>query len=62
MPSKVGRLSLMLSSDDQQIAHLKQEIVRVQRERLLASIEAARVIKEEGERRSAAKKQQGVAA
>jgi hypothetical protein len=61
MPSKVGRLSLMLSSYDQQIAYLKQEIVRVQRERLLASIEAARVIKEEGERRSAAKKQ-GVAA
>jgi hypothetical protein len=58
--SKVGKLSKMLLNYDAQIEHHKQEIVRLQREKVLASIEARRVMTEESERRSKAR--HGVAA
>ncbi len=50
----------MLQNFDAQIEHHKQEIIRLQREKVLASIEARRVMTEESERRSKAR--HGVAA
>jgi hypothetical protein len=53
--SKVGRLTLTLNRFDAEIEQLKREILRLQRERVKASLDAAREIKAESERRSAAK-------
>ena len=53
--SKIGKLSEMLLNFDAQIEHHKQEIVRLQREKVLASIEARRQMTEESERRSKAR-------
>ena len=54
MSSKIGRLSLTLKQYDAEIQKLRLAIVNLQRERIKASIEAARTIREEGERRSKA--------
>lgn len=59
--SKVGRLTLTLNRFDAEIEVLKREIMRIQRERVKASIEAQREIKAEGERRSKAKTAEAVA-
>lgn len=53
--SKVGKLTLALNRFDAEIEVLKREIIRLQRERVKASIEAQREIKAEGKRRSKAK-------
>ena len=53
--SKVGKLTLTLNRYDAEIEKLKREILELQRQRVLASIEAQREIKAESERRSAAK-------
>jgi hypothetical protein len=53
--SKAGRLTLTLSRFDAEIEQHKRAIIELQRQRVLASIEAQREIKEEGERRSKAK-------
>jgi len=58
--SKTGKLALLMSSYNSQIEHHRQEIIRLQREKVLASIEARRVMTEESERRSKAR--HGVAA
>jgi len=49
--SKVGRLSRVLSQYDARIEQHRKAIIDLQRERLLASIEARRLIREEGEMR-----------
>ena len=53
--SKRGQLTLTLNRFDAEIEQHKREIIRLQRERIKASIEGARAIKAESERRSAAK-------
>jgi len=57
MSSKIGRLSLTLRYYDAEIEKHRQAILELQRERIKASIEAARAIKDEGERRSKAVKE-----
>lgn len=54
MSSKIGRLSLTLQRYDAEIERHRQAILELQRERIKASIEAARAIKAEGKRRSKA--------
>jgi hypothetical protein len=51
----VGKLILTLNRFDAEIEHHKREILRLQKERIKASIEGARAIKAESERRSKAK-------
>jgi hypothetical protein len=53
--SRVGRLTLTLNRFDAEIEQHKRAIIELQRQRVLASIEAAREIKAESERRSRAK-------
>jgi len=53
--SRLGKLTLTLSRFDAEIEQHKRAITELQRQRVLASIEAQREIKAEGERRSAAK-------
>jgi len=53
--SRVGRLTLILNRFDAEIDQHKRAIIELQRQRVLASIEAQREIKAEGERRSKAK-------
>ena len=53
--SKRGQLTLTLNRFDAEIEVLKREIIRLQRERVKASIEAKREMDAESERRSKAK-------
>jgi phage host-nuclease inhibitor protein Gam len=59
--SKVGKLTLTLNRYDAEIEALKREIIRLQRERVKASIDAQREIDAESERRSKAKTAEAVA-
>jgi hypothetical protein len=59
--SKVGKLTLTLNRYDAEIEQHKREIIRLQRERVKASIEAQREIDAESERRSKAKTAEAVA-
>ena len=53
--SKVGKLTLTLNRYDAEIEQHKRAIIELQRQRVLASIEAQREIKADGERKSKAK-------
>lgn len=52
--SKIGRLSLTLQQYDAEIQKHRLAIIELQRERIKASLEAARAIRQEGEKRSKA--------
>jgi 23S rRNA pseudoU1915 N3-methylase RlmH len=55
---KVGKFSMTMKEYDARIEALKAEIVKVQREKIKASIEMRRAIDEESQRRSKAKTQE----
>lgn len=58
--SKVGRFSMLMARYDDEIEKHKREIIRLQRERVQASIEAKKIMDEELDRRRKARA--GVAA